>query len=395
MDLFGDLGLFFFGLLLVGWGIPLLFYLRHRKQKHAWQTFAQRHSLHFEPANFFGREPYVTGLYKGYQLGLGIINAFQLRGIISYTHLGLSSASPVEPDHLLQDPELSGQPLTVDEVAQLLRGKDLPVGLKGVIKAEAFGQKIYYEQFGLELEADFLTFVANLLHDLAKAYPAIAALGGEVIPSLQSIASSKKGPFQPIATQLLQDIAEDTTARLGNQAQHCLCLACLTRYKAHEITLTAWKSATYYGCRTCGKSRDLFRGKVVAVLDASAEAIWQKDSLYINWLRRRDLFDFDEVQIIQATDEAVERFAVQVGNDTDPLRQAHYEHMTCTVQRNCRLSENTIRILEHTFGQVTIKEDAPATSRTRLKELPHDDIGVRYSKQSNHEDRGSLDDVRT
>jgi hypothetical protein len=32
-----------------------------------------------------------------------------------------------------------------------------------------------------------------------------------------------------------------------------------------------------------------------------------------------DLFDFDRVEIQQATDEEVERFAVQVGNDTDEL----------------------------------------------------------------------------
>jgi hypothetical protein len=84
-----------------------------------------------------------------------------------------------------------------------------------------------------------------------------------------------------------------------------------------------------------------------------ATEVAQKEGLVrVNWLVRRELFDFDRVEIIQATDEDVERFAVQVGNDTDPVRQPHYPQMRCLVAPQCRLSENTLRILRQTFDVV-------------------------------------------
>jgi len=69
-------------------------------------------------------------------------------------------------------------------------------------------------------------------------------------------------------------------------------------------------------------------------------------------LARRALFDFDRVEIIRATDEDVERFAMQVGNDTDPLRKPRYAQMRCSLAPNCHLTENTLRILESLFGRV-------------------------------------------
>jgi hypothetical protein len=76
----------------------------------------------------------------------------------------------------------------------------------------------------------------------------------------------------------------------------------------------------------------------------------------VNWLQYRQLFDFDEIQIIQASDEEVERFVVQVGNDTDSVRKARYQHMHCIISSKCNLSENTMRILRRTFGQIEVQE---------------------------------------
>jgi hypothetical protein len=85
------------------------------------------------------------------------------------------------------------------------------------------------------------------------------------------------------------------------------------------------------------------------------EEIELSDVLRVNWLVRRALFDFDWVEIIQATDEDVERFAVQVGNDTDPVRELRYQQMKCTIGPECKLSENTLRILDKMFGEVERK----------------------------------------
>ena len=98
---------------------------------------------------------------------------------------------------------------------------------------------------------------------------------------------------------------------------------------------------------------------IVAVLDAGWESERerpQKDLLRVNWLRRQTLFDFDQIQIVQATDEDVERFAAQIGNDTDSWRRSHYRQMSCLINPGCQLSENTLRILQNMFGEVKTVE---------------------------------------
>jgi hypothetical protein len=50
-------------------------------------------------------------------------------------------------------------------------------------------------------------------------------------------------------------------------------------------------------------------------------------------------------EIIQATDEDVERFIIQVGNDTDPVRRSWYKRKKCLISFQCRLSPNSLRLL--------------------------------------------------
>jgi hypothetical protein len=106
--------------------------------------------------------------------------------------------------------------------------------------------------------------------------------------------------------------------------------------------------------RLCGQSRTFFRGRVVAVLDEqmAADQIEEGRERRVNWLHYRQMFDFDEVRILRADDEAVERLAMQMGNDTDPHREGQRRATVCLVSPDCRLSENTWKILQRTFWQV-------------------------------------------
>jgi hypothetical protein len=74
--------------------------------------------------------------------------------------------------------------------------------------------------------------------------------------------------------------------------------------------------------------------------------------IQVNWLKRKTLFEFDKVEIVEATDEEVEIFAIQVGNDTNRKRKNGYKKMSCTVYLDCRLLKNTLWILERTFGRI-------------------------------------------
>ena len=116
--------------------------------------------------------------------------------------------------------------------------------------------------------------------------------------------------------------------------------------------------STYYGCRACKRSYGLAYSPqgIVCVLDAGWKEKYgqQEEILRVNWLMVRTIFDFDYVEIIQATDEDMERFAVQVGNDTDPTREANYSKIPCTINKDCQLSENTKRVLDSIFCVIEV-----------------------------------------
>lgn len=180
--------------------------------------------------------------------------------------------------------------------------------------------------------------------------------GGEAVDSLRALTLNSSELDQAEAVWLLQSIAADTTARLAQAADTLLCLRCLVYCGAHPIDLPWQSDLTFYGCRLCQQSRDLQPRPdlLIAVLDQNmaVERKSENQTLRVNWLQRRSLFDFDRVEIVQASDEEVERFAVLVGNDTDPVREPRYRGMICKIGPECQLSKNTMRILEHTFGEV-------------------------------------------
>jgi len=201
--------------------------------------------------------------------------------------------------------------------------------------------------------------VENLRHvDWVERFTAaqlLITLGGVAAPPLQAAASQPGSILRRKAMDLLRQIERETT-QLADQCWNLLCPRCLRRCGRHSVPVAGDMTIIYYGCRMCGQSHVLWPGQVVAVLDADMPGnVERSDPFRVNWLTRRFLFDFDEVEIIRATDEEVERFVVQVGNDTDPVRQGRYQHMPCRIGPECHLSENTMRVLGRVFGTVVQK----------------------------------------
>ena len=192
--------------------------------------------------------------------------------------------------------------------------------------------------------------------DRFVAQKTLVAIGGAATPTLQEVAQDEANSLQKIGLWLLSCIEQETANKFAWRTDSTLCPHCLTRFDARSVEVGVGVSFSYYGCRVCGQSQDYLYlpGGVVAMLDASSnQKLAERDGrLRINWTVNRVLFDFDGVAITHATDEDVERFAVQVGNDTDPWRSARYRQMQCIIASDCQLSENTQRILQHTFGQV-------------------------------------------
>jgi len=109
-------------------------------------------------------------------------------------------------------------------------------------------------------------------------------------------------------------------------------------------------------CRVCGKS-SRYEGikKVVGVLDHSGSYPQQKGAvLRVNWLAKKLPFDFDRVEVVEATDTEVEEFVRQMRYQAELRTQKRLPKMSCVVNAQCRFErENTVTLLRQTFGSMT------------------------------------------
>ncbi len=320
----------------------------------AWKKFANAHGLTFRPGSFSLAGARILGIYRGRDLRIEAYN----EGKVTYTRVKLEANSSDSEKWGESAKDIPASP-TPQEVLNLLMPNG-PLGTTGgKIEAVTGGKGLSYQHAGIMTNTDELHCACNLLSDVMDGYPAVAAIGGTAISSLQTI-GRQNSLLAGVAIRVMKDIAWVTERQFGTRAGHLLCPHCLAHFYAHRADLPWQFDVTYYGCRLCNQTREFIdcpQG-VVAVLDAAwTDAQVLRDGLLqVNWLARRALFDFTMVQIVQATDEDVERFAVQVGNDADLLRRPLFAAMRCVVNPACGLSENTLRILENTFGQVEILE---------------------------------------
>jgi hypothetical protein len=191
----------------------------------------------------------------------------------------------------------------------------------------------------------------------------LVALGGEAVEQLRGYAANRLMVNNATAVWMLHAIADDTRARFAVRRPPARCARCLTAFGPHTVKLVFPEQITFYGCRACRQSWEVLPTyrEVVAVLDVHSPAsrVVEGEVLRVNWLADRKAFDFDRVEIRAADDEQVERFAVQVGNDTDPQRKSRYRGMRCDVIATSGVSESGLRILRATFGAVNVREARP------------------------------------
>jgi hypothetical protein len=351
---------------------------RDEAMRANWQALAQANQLTFVPGRYrtlgHSEAAYLVGRYRGRELRLDSLEQIKSvagRGETRYvcTRLTLSVRSEATEPFQTGVEALTGRsqaaadqptfaeynPSPTETIDPLLYPDNL-LPLKGEVSLQASASQLYYEQPRIETDIVYLRELLTTLCDAADGYVQILEMGGEAVPKLQEVIRETSPGRRNAAIQLVRGIAQETGQRLGYRFTELLCPACLSHYAAHQVTLPEWQTVTYYGCRQCGQSRVFWQGQVVVRLDRDMSQKWlvQEKLIQINWLARRSLFDFDAVTIVQANDEEVERFVVQVGNDTDEQRRPRYKQMHCMVAAKAGLSENTMRILQRTFGRVEL-----------------------------------------
>lgn len=334
---------------------------REEAARKAWRRLAEELGLRFvSPADslFQPKESYVVGDYRGHHFKLYTFD-IQGREYVAETVLERYPTRRRRYVYTRLVVSITARPPEIPETSPLPRQQIIEwltpqKPLKARPETQADGTELSYQQLDIETNIDYLKFLFEQLARLADNHARIVALGGAAAPALVEIMRDKDLDLTNTATQLLDGISRTTRASLRDRMDRFLCPRCLMRCGPHKVHLFALTTITYYGCRSCHQSSDFIQGAVVAVLDRqmSRERFREKGIIHVNWLTRRSLFDFDAVAIIRASDEEVERFAVQVGNDTDEVRTGRYPRMRCVVYEQSGLSENSLRILRRTFGEV-------------------------------------------
>ncbi|MCC6444890.1 MAG: hypothetical protein IT210_15710 [Armatimonadetes bacterium] len=139
--------------------------------------------------------------------------------------------------------------------------------------------------------------------ELVAAHYALIDRGGSAIQAMKDKVQIREWPDAKSESnkrikRTIQAIVRETRRLLARRLPHLLCPHCLTRYRLNTLRLPDQFPICYnIGCRTCG------------------------DSLAVSCLAHHTLFDFDRVEIRNASDAEIERFGVRVGNDADPIRQ--------------------------------------------------------------------------
>ena len=336
-----------------------IFFRSDKRRQKQWGSFARSKGLKHQKSSLLIPSR-VTGIYRGYKVELALhftistIYSRKVHTVMQVTAPSVGNPGKNNRQEILVRPK-------VGSIAKLLAPHGLP-NLSKQPEATVGGSVIFYKEDGPMAEVRVLRRTLELLCDITDGYPLVVKRGGKAISELQEIAGNRAHLLQKIAVQLLRDIAADTTVRLKSRISHLFCPHCLTRFGPRQIEIAWIDEVTYYGCRRCGQSREFEEGEIVAVLDLTmpAEQLWQGQTLRVNWLARRAFFDFDAIEIIHASDEDVERFAVQAGNDTDPMRRRKYPKIHCFISSETHLALNTLRILQKIFGRIEKTDNLPA-----------------------------------
>ena len=313
-----------------------------------WQQFAQSEKqLKYVARDFWGNVQ-VTGSYRGYNIQL-------------YTTSGDHTCLRIKTESFVDEQANSvAMPLhSAKDIVNLIT-PHTNYQLDGdEIEVRDLGQEIFYEQYDLETHLERLHSLLDGLCDLGDNFKYIISQGGKIAPQLEEIILPENYPddyLRMTVGELLKAIAQRTKKKLANQGLQLICPQCLVHIATHEVKLLAPKSISYYGCRACSQSDRFIDGidEVVAILDEekTEKTIRQNNILYVNWITHRKVFDFDHLYILSATEEDIERFAMQLGNDTDEWRSNRYARMTCSISSKVVLSDNLVKILRRSFGNV-------------------------------------------
>lgn len=141
--------------------------------------------------------------------------------------------------------------------------------------------------------------------------------------------------------------------RIASFYPHIICKICFHRFKFYPFNTSSFLSEhSYCVCRNC-RSIEFIHPvkKIIAVFDKTMQNYTHENSnLYVNWLSIKKPFDFNEVQVLNASDFDISEFIMKIRNDMDREFVRQYKNIRVVVK--CELSQNSKNLLKNTFKEV-------------------------------------------
>jgi len=195
------------------------------------------------------------------------------------------------------------------------------------------------------------------LQDKWVRYYVAQALGkicdARAIDALTETLGDQSNIVRKKAQESLEKLRQHLGSITREEAANLICQVCLCRFEKYQAKLSFFKNFTYYACRNCHGSQFIDNvAKVIAVLDVGLN---ETDAhinsiLLVNWFKRKEHFDFDEVQIKAAADSDVEEFVMKLRNDLDKLRRKRYSSIPLHLSSDVKLTQSKINLLKSTFS---------------------------------------------
>jgi hypothetical protein len=142
-----------------------------------------------------------------------------------------------------------------------------------------------------------------------------------------------------------------------------ICDKCFLRYKKHKASykynIFFVETIDYSACPGCHSDSYFFVGikKVVLLVDHNFGEVPMKDgeTLIVNWFKRKEPFDYDEIWIKAAENFEVEELVMKLRNDMDNERRKRLPDTSVYISPNLKLSQAKMNLLKDNF-QVKIKK---------------------------------------
>lgn len=156
-----------------------------------------------------------------------------------------------------------------------------------------------------------------------------------------------------------KEVLEKIRSKIPIENRNFFCNKCYCRVERYEAIIPTVINFNYYACRNCHGNFHLLEGieKIILLFDHSFGEAYVRDkgTFTVNWFKRKEPVDFDEIWIKDADDFDVEELVMKLRNDPDNKRRKRLSQIPVYLSPGLELSLAKINLLKDTFKNILAK----------------------------------------